>query len=874
MDDHSASKSSARGTLRVYLGAAPGVGKTYAMLNEGTRRHARGTDVVVGLVETHGRANTAEQIGDLEVIPRRTLNYRGRHFTEMDVDAVLARRPGVALVDELAHSNIPGSRNAKRWQDVDELLDAGIDVISTVNIQHLESLNDVVEQITGTRQGETIPDHVVRAADQIELVDMAPEALRRRMAHGNIYPADRVDASLANYFRVGNLSALRELALLWVADRVDEGLHDYMAAHGIAGPWETKERIVVALTGAPGSADLIRRAARMASRTRTDLIGVHVRTDDGLVEGPQDRLAEHRQLLLDLGATYREIVGTDIAATLVRFARAEQATQIVIGASGRSRASELFRGSIINSVLRAGNGLDVHVIDTRGEQPVGPALTLAQRHLTLTPRRLLTGWLVAIAGIPLVTLVLAHLRHHVSLPGDLMVYLLVVVAAAAIGGLGPAIFSAVTGSLAANWFFTPPRHTLTISENGNIIALVVFVIVGLVVATLVTRANSRRTEALRAQAEAESMAWAIAEVASEGDPVPGLLHLLRTTLALDGVAVLVEPPDGGAMMLEASDGDDPPLTVEAADVTVALSDGAVLAVRGTLDKIGDPRVLHAIAAQVASARKRKVLETEAARAAAVAQTNELRTALLRAVSHDLRTPIASIKASVTSLLQSDVTWSPDDVDGFLGAIDEETDRLDHIIVNLLDMSRLEAGAIAPKSQPVDPEELVAVALRSLSGNADRIRIDVASSLPALVTDAGLVERALANVTDNALAYTPASTPVRVEVSKVGSEVHFRVVDRGPGLPREDRSKLFEPFRRLDDRHNRSGVGLGLAVAHGFIEAVGGTITLDDTPAGGLTVDIAVPVVPSGEPEPASPDETVAHETRATDVVADRAVTRE
>jgi two-component system sensor histidine kinase KdpD len=374
--------------------------------------------------------------------------------------------------------------------------------------------------------------------------------------------------------------------------------------------------------------------------------------------------------------------------------------------------------------------------------------------------------------------------------------------------------------------------------------LVVFVIVGLVVATLVTRADTRRAEALRAQAEAESMAWAIAQVASEGDPVPGLLRLLLTTLTLGGVAVLVEPRNGGAMALEASEGADPPTTVDAADITVPLSDGVVLGLRGTLDNIGDPRVLHAIAAQIASARKRKVLETEAARAAAVAETDALRTALLRAVSHDLRTPIASIKASVTSLLQPDVTWSPDDVDGFLGAIDQETDRLDHLIVNLLDMSRLEAGAIAPKSQPVDPEELVAIALRSLSANSDRIRVDIAASLPPLVTDAGLVERALANVTDNALSYTPPSSPVRVEVSKVGAEVHFRVIDRGRGLPREDRSKLFEPFRRLDDRHNRTGVGLGLAVANGFIEAVGGTITFDDTPGGGLTVDIAIPLVPA------------------------------
>src|SRR4051812_46022861 len=338
----------ARGRLRVYLGAAPGVGKTYAMLNEGFRRRERGTDVVVGFVEAHGRANTASQVRELEVVPRRVLEYRGTSFEEMDLDAVLARKPKVALVDELAHSNVPGSRHEKRWQDVEVLLEAGIDVISTVNIQHLESMNDVVEAITGIEQRETIPDEVVRRADQVELVDQTPEALRRRMAHGNIYQPEKVDAALANYFRVGNLGALRELALMWTADRVDEALEEYRQAHGIVGTWETRERVVVAITGAPGGDDVIRRAARMAMRTRGDLIGVHVRPADGLAGPSTERLADLRRLLTELGGEYREVSGGDVAEALVGFARAENATQLVLGASQRSRVSELMRGSIIN----------------------------------------------------------------------------------------------------------------------------------------------------------------------------------------------------------------------------------------------------------------------------------------------------------------------------------------------------------------------------------------------------------------------------------------------------------------------------------------------------------------------------------------------
>ena len=360
----------ARGKLRLYLGAAPGVGKTYAMLNEGWRRKERGTDVVVGWVDTHGRKQTAEQLRDLEVFPRKPVVYRGQTFEELDLDALLARHPQLALIDELAHTNVPGSRNPKRWQDVEELLAAGINVISTVNLQHLESLNDVVERITGVVQRETVPDGVVRAADQLELVDMSPEALRRRLAHGNVYPAERIDAALGNYFRTGNLTALRELALLWVADRVDQELQDYRERHGIAGPWETKERVVVSLTGAPGGSVLVRRAARMSMRTNAELVGVHVRAEDGLTGPASDGLVKNRTLLEELGGRYIEVVGADVAPALMQVARAENATQLVLGATHRSRLTEFVRGSVVNSVIRASGGsLDIHVIATDAAEP-------------------------------------------------------------------------------------------------------------------------------------------------------------------------------------------------------------------------------------------------------------------------------------------------------------------------------------------------------------------------------------------------------------------------------------------------------------------------------------------------------------------------
>src|SRR6478609_8916232 len=422
----------ARGTLRIYLGAAPGVGKTFAMLNEGMRRASRGTDVVIGFVETHGRANTQAQIGDLEIVPRHTVTYRGAQFEEMDVDAVIARKPEVALVDELAHTNVPGSRNEKRWQDIEELLASGVEVISTVNVQHLESMNDVVEQITGIKQRETVPDSVVRAADQIEIVDMTPQALRRRMAHGNIYPAEKVDASLANYFREGNLGALRELALMWVADRVDEALAVYREMHGIARPWETRERVVVAITGAPGGDDVIRRAARMAARARSQLLGVHIRSADGLRGTASDALGVQRTLLQELGGEYHELASADPATTLVQFAQNENATQIVLGASRQSRWTHLLRGSVINNVIRASDTIDVHVISSEVDDhtrapEAGDAPRRRPRGVAVSPRRRMLAWILAIVVPPLLTLVLANVRGTLTLPSDLLMFLLVVV---------------------------------------------------------------------------------------------------------------------------------------------------------------------------------------------------------------------------------------------------------------------------------------------------------------------------------------------------------------------------------------------------------------------------------------------------------------
>jgi two-component system, OmpR family, sensor histidine kinase KdpD len=819
----------ARGTLRIYLGAAPGVGKTFSMLGEGRRRAERGTDVVVGLVETHGRPKTAEQVDGLEVIPRRTVEYRGTTFEEMDVDAILARRPEVALVDELAHTNVPGCRHAKRWEDVEALLDAGITVVSTLNIQHLESVNDVVEQITGVKQRETIPDAVVRRADQIELVDMAPEAIRRRMAHGNIYPSERVDAALGNYFRTGNLGALRELALLWVADRVDDALQDYRERHGIDRPWETRERVIVALTGSADGERLVRRAARMAARAKGELIAVHVRPQDGLTAGAAERLDEQRRLVDELGGTYREIVGADIGDALVAEAHALNATQIVLGATRRSRLAELTRGSVINRVIAgSGVGLDVHVI-SRVDQGTRATTGRRTRHPGSLPRRRVAlGFALAAVGLPLLTWALTNLRHHFGLPSVLLLFLLLVVVVSAVGGVWPALAAAVAGFLLVNWYFTPPVHTFTIAQGENLLALSVFLAVAVVVSTFVSLASRRAAEGARDRAEAE----ALARLAGSS-PVGDLLDSLRRLLGLDA-AVLYRRTGAGWRVEAASGGPVPDEPGERPGV--AVDDERMLVPVGLPSPTGTAsRILDAFAREIGSSLILAQLQAEASEAGSLAAAGELRTAILSAVSHDLRTPLAGIKASVTSLLQDDVEWPPEATREFLVTIDEESDRLNALVGNLLDMSRIQTGSLDVSLTAVGVDEVIPAALASLGPRAERVDVDVDESHPRVLADPGLLERALANVIANAVAHAPAATHVRVVAGAAGGGVDVRVVDRGPGVPAVDRERMFRPFQRLGDAGGGDGVGLGLAVARGFVEAMGGEIEAEDTPGGGLTM---------------------------------------
>ena len=821
----------ARGTLRIYLGAAAGVGKTFAMLNEGRRRRDYGEDVVVGFVETHGRHKTAEQVGDLEVVPRRTVEYRDGVFEEMDIDAVLARRPQVALVDELAHTNVPGSRNAKRWEDVEELLAAGINVISSMNVQHLESLNDVVEQITGVKQRETIPDAVVRRADEIQLVDLTPLALRNRLARGDVYPAERIDTALANYFRPGNLTALRELALAWLADRVDEALADYRERHGIDEPWETRERILVALTGSTDGDRLIRRAARIAQRSKGDLVGVHVIPQDGLTAASSALLEEQRELLAELDGTYHEVVGEDVGGALLDAARRLNATQIVMGASRRSRWQRLTRGSVIGRVIReSGSGIDVHVVshpDMASEEAL--VVPRAARPTTLPRQRVVLGFALAAVLLPTLTWVLSLLRDEIGLTSVMLLYLLAVVIVSAVGGLWPALLAAVGGSLLVNWYFVPPIYTLTIGDGENILALVVFLAVAVLTSGFASLAARRAADGRRARVEAE----ALLRLAGSS-PASSLLESLQRVLGADGAAVLLRTEGGWS--IEAAAGERVPESPDAGTTTIELDAEHVLVLTGTLIRSEDQRVLDAFAKEIAASVELGELEVEAGEAVSLAAANELRAALLSAVSHDLRTPISAVKASVTSLLQDDVEWPAEARREFLLTIDEETDRLNALVGNLLDMSRLQAGALEIVTAPVGLEEVLPAALRSIGAPDRAVDIDVSESLPRVLADTGLLERALANVIANAIRYSPPDVPARITAGSIDGVVDIRVADRGPGVPAGERSRMFVPFQRLgDSQADGVGVGLGLAVAKGFVEAMGGAVEVEDTPGGGLTV---------------------------------------
>ncbi|WEO77394.1 DUF4118 domain-containing protein [Cryobacterium sp. SO2] len=855
-----------RGHLRVLLGAAPGVGKTYSMLEEGRRLRGEGRDVIVAIVETHGRAATARMVEGLEVVPRAVVQHRGIELSELDLTGVLARHPDVALVDELAHTNAPGSAHTKRFQDVETLLAAGIDVISTVNIQHIESLNDVVQQITGVPQRETLPDAVLRGADQVEVIDLAPQALRDRLAEGNVYPAARIDAALSNYFRLGNLTALRELALLWLADEVDTALQSYRAEHGIQNKWEARERVVVALTGGPEGETLIRRGARIAARSAGgELFAAHVISQDGLATSHPGALAAQRALVEELGGSYHQVVGDDIPRSLVEFARASNATQLVIGVSRRNRLTAALSGPGIGSTITRESGdIDVHIVT---HSAAGGAFALPRLGGSLTLGRRLAGFALALAGGPLLTWLLVTFRSEESITSDVLSYQLLVVIVALVGGAWPAVFAAVLSGLTLDYFLVQPLYTITVAEPLHLFALSLYLVNAILVSYVVDQAARRTRSARRAAAESELLATVAGSVLRGEDALQALVTRTREAFGLSRVRLL----SGGEVLVEAGAAD-----VSAAEVAgAAVKDAAVkdataqpttvpVGTRATLELTGpdlaasERRLLTVIASQIDAALEHSALAQTASAIGPLAEADRMRSALLAAVGHDLRRPLAAATTAISGLRATDIALTDSDRTELLATAGESLDTLASLVTNLLDVSRLQAGALAVALGPVDLADVVLPGLDELGLGPDTVELDLPAELTPVLADPGLLQRAVVNLLANAIRFSPAGTPARVAASRFADTVQLRIVDRGPGIPADRRDDVFVPFQRLGDTDNSTGLGLGLALSKGFVEGMGGTLEADDTPGGGLTMVISLPAVgpaASGERgEPAEPAE--------------------
>ena len=815
-----------RGRLRVMLGAAPGVGKTFAMLEEGRRLSESGKDVVVGIVETHGRVAISSLLHGFEVLPRRSVSHRGIALDELDLAALVARRPAVALVDELAHTNAPGSANEKRWQDVDALLEAGINVLSTVNVQHIESLNDVVRQITGVPQRETIPDDVLRRADQVELVDLAPAALRDRLADGLVYPTARVDAALSNYFRLGNLTALRELALLWLADEVDVALQAYRVEKGIAEPWEARERIVVALTGGAEGETLLRRGARIAARSGGgQLFAVHVTSADGLAEGDPATLDSQRALIETLGGSYHHVVADQIPVALVEFARSVNATQLVIGVSRRSRIESILGGAGIGaSVIRLAGDIDVHIVahaqaGKRRLPTLGGSLSL---------RRRLTGVVLAVVGLPLLTWPLTLARSPDALTNEVLAFQLFVVVVAVVGGIWPALLAAVGAGFFLDFFFVPPLYVIRIAEPSHAVTLIIFLIVAAIVSVVVDQAARRARAANRSAAESEVLVSVASGVISGTDAIEALVGRLREAFGMTSVALLEE----GTVVYLATD--ESVASPRDEETTLPIGTTATITLRGKALAASDRKILGAFVSQLESALERRRLSAEAEGMRPLAAADRMRSALLAAVGHDLRRPLAAATAAVTSLRSSEVTLSEPDRAELLETADESLEDLATLVTDLLDVSRLQSGVLGVTLEPVAIEDIVGDVLEELHLSPDAIRFELGAT-PPVIADPALLQRVLVNLLANALRFAPADAAPVIATSELGDRVQLRVIDTGPGIPEDRREEMFVPFQRLGDTDNTTGIGLGLALAKGFVEGMGGTLEAEDTPGGGLTM---------------------------------------
>ncbi|MEE8666564.1 MAG: ATP-binding protein [Bifidobacterium mongoliense] len=848
----------ARGSLKVLIGAAPGVGKTYAMLREGHRLKDEGEDVAIAYLQSHGRKATADQAKGLEAVARRKVVYRGKVFEEMDLFAVLERHPAVALVDELAHSNVPGSPHDKRWQDVQDMLASGIDVITTINVQHIESLNDVVHDITGSMQRETVPDSFLRGADQIEVIDLPPQTLRERLSSGLIYAPDRVDAAMSNYFRMGNLTALRELALLWLAGNVDEALKRYRQDHGIDEKWETRERVVVALSGGPEGERLLRRGARVAEHSGGgELLAVHITSSDGLHAGHVGLLSAQRALVEKLGGSFHEVIGEDIVESLVEFARAVNATQIVVGVSSRSSLSRsLGRPSVSANLVRRSGAIDVHLV---AHTYMSGGLKLPRFHGILPLKRKLLGVLFSVVALPLSTMLLLLWRDEFDMPRNVLINQVVVLLAAMIGGVIPAVLTALASGVILDYFFIEPAGTFDIAQRSGVVVLLLYVLIALLASYVVDRAERRTRIAQRARAESELMSSLAESVLRSRDSLRALVA--RTREAFGFCRVVLEREDGTRVEETAphrettgdSRGDvDPTARDDGRTVYELAGSKARLLTYGNDIEAEDQRLFSTILTQFETVLDHEDLQRKANEVEPLAAADKIRSALLSALSHDLRRPLSSATAAISGLMGDQGALGESDRQELLHVVDGGLKSLTTLVTDLLDVSRLNAKALPISLVVTDPEEVIVAALDELELGPSQVTLD-AVPVPMVSADPPLLRRAISNLLLNAKRFNPPQRRIGISLSAFRSTVEIRVVDYGPGVCDERKDQIFTPFQRLGDTDNTTGLGLGLALSKGFVETMGGQLVAEDTPGGGLTMTVVLRCAPQhasiGQPLP-------------------------
>jgi two-component system sensor histidine kinase KdpD len=872
-----------QGRLKIFFGAAPGVGKTYEMLTTARAKKAEGTDVVAGIVETHGRKETEALLQGLEIVPRRTISYRDHAFSEMDLDAILARRPRLVLVDELAHTNAPESRHPKRYMDVEELLAAGIDVYTTLNIQHVESLNDIVAGITNIRVRETVPDSIVDRADDIELVDLTPEDLIARLNEGKVYVPDQAERAIKHFFSPGNLTALRELALRRTAQRVDAQMIDYMRAHRIEGSWPASERVLVLVDSAQGGNTVVRHAKRMADRLRAQWTAIHVETPAAAraSEAERDKIAQTLRLAQRLGATAISIPGLDEALTVAEYAQSNYFAHIIAAKSERPRWRDFVSESLTQRLIRAAGDASVHIIPRAKDPPRNPAGLESKAR---KPRRMeLKAYIASLAYVAAATSVGALLRQTLGVSNVAQVFLIAVLASAATYGLWASLFACLVSVLSYNFFFLPPLYTFTIADPENVVALFIYTVVALIASNVAARVRAQAVtarERARITEELYLFSRKLAGIATLDDLLWATAHQIALMLKVRVVLLL---PENGGLAVKA--GFPPEDMLDEADLAAArwcfeknqatgrgadtlpgakrrfmplrTGRGAVGVAGIDSDKPGllltpeESRLLDALSDQAALAIDRVNLAAEIDRARLVEETDRLRSALLTSISHDLRTPLASILGSATSLISHGCEFDKTIQASLLHTIQEEAERLNRFIGNLLDMTRLESGALAPQNGPVDLSDIVGATFQRASKilQNHQVKIDLEPNLPMVKIDMVLMEQVLFNLFDNAAKYAPQGSRIEVAAARENGFVAVRVLDEGDGIPDADLERVFDKFYRVrrGDRQ-RAGTGLGLAICRGFIEAMGGRITAANrTGRKGAVFTITLPAAATATP---------------------------